>query len=613
VPVKRGLILLLASVALLAGAATAGTVLAEQPTGTMHSTRATKTVTRAARTAKLIPRQLSPTQAAAAKACGEMPAYTAGTVAEDSQIMAGTVTLSPFPVATFDPGRNGDVNWSMNPFSDPTWVAAFQGGGWLESLVAGYLAGAPQAAAYQARAKVLTQSWLRGVPIQDRDPATVICMSEAFPGQAWIDDQITVAVDYYAAHWMGAWNHGLKQDLELLRIGCAYPASAFGGQALTWRQTAYQQMLASFAPNPLGPAVDAQGATNEQSTGYASFVHYLWTQAEYHLGACGYHLPSWITARIALMPAFLAEATEPDGDFVQIGDTYVETAPREPRPPSMVAVYDRGYVFGRSGWGPDASFYSLRFGPGRQVHGHNDHMGLTYYARGHDLIVDAGHFGYQVDAYRDYLRSPEAASMLVLPGVPFHPSVPTALIAQDIAPASQFFEFYDTAFGGDPRYRSVYVSDQPDFVLVFDRASGASEYQQLWHLDPDLTVTTLTSDEAIATEPAGQGQGTELVLRQIALPGQVIPADSTQVVKGQVNPYQGWVSQQMLQRTPAPVVEMTSYGASTAMLTLIVPAAPGTPVTTAIHQTSGSYQLTVTIGTVSSTVTITPSGTISGL
>jgi hypothetical protein len=606
VTVKRGLILVLASLALVAGTAAASALAAA---GGPDAAPAARSAAPARATASLTARKAGTgtTASPAARACGEMPSYTAATAAEDSEIMAGKVTLSPFPVATIDPHRDGDVDWSMNPFSDPSWVASFQSGEWMESLVAGYLAGVPQAGAYQARARALTRSWLRGVPIQDRDPATVICMSEAFPGQSWIASQITVAVNYYAAHWMGAWNHGLKQDLELLRIGCGYPPGAFGGQALSWRRTAYQQMLAQFAPNRLGPAVDAQGVTNEQSTGYASFVYYLWTEAEHKLAACGYHLPSWITARIAKMPAFLAQATEPDGNFVQIGDTYVERAPKEPRPASTVAVYSRGYIFGRSSWSPDAQYYTLRFGSGRQVHGHDDHMELTYYARGQNLIVNAGHFGYQVDAYRDYIRSPQASSTLILPGVPFYPSASTQLISQDIQPEDQFFEFYDTAFGGDPRYRSVYVSDQPGFVLVFDRASGAPEYQQLWHLDPSLTVTSLTRDGAIATTP-----GTELVIRQVPLPGQVIPAGSTQVVKGQTNPYQGWVSHQMLQRTPAPVVEMTRTGSSAAILTLIAAAAPGTPVSTAIRPSpDGSYQLTVSIGGTRGTVTVSPGGTIS--
>jgi hypothetical protein len=109
--------------------------------------------------------------------------------------------------------------------------------------------------------------------IQACDPLTLICSSEAFPGQGWIEDQIPPMVGYLAARWQGAWNHGLKQDLQILGIGCAYPAGAFGGQALTWRQVARRQMLASFAPGRLGPAVDGQGVTNEQAAGYAKLTY----------------------------------------------------------------------------------------------------------------------------------------------------------------------------------------------------------------------------------------------------------------------------------------------------------------------------------------------------
>jgi hypothetical protein len=161
--------------------------------------------------------------------------------------------------------------------------------------------------------------------------------------------------------------------------------------------------------------------------------------------------------------------------------------------PHLVAVYTAGYVFGRSGWGPGASFYSLRFGPRRQVHGHDDHMSLIYYARGRNLIVNAGHTGYENTPYRAYLRSPEASSMLVMPRVPFDPFAPTSLVSDQIGRYGQFYEFFDTAFGGHPRYRSVYVSQRPDLVLVFDRAWGSGEYQQLWHLDPALRVTRLGS------------------------------------------------------------------------------------------------------------------------
>jgi hypothetical protein len=179
-----------------------------------------------------------------------------------------------------------------------------------------------------------------------------------------------------------------------------------------------------------------------------------------------------------------------------------------------------------------------------------------------------------------------------MPGEPFNPAAPTYLIRQDIGADGQFFEFTDTAFGGLSRYRSVYIGQDPDFILVFDRAQGAASYQQLWHLDPGLTVTTVRDSYAIATAP-----GTRLENRQIPLPGQVIPAGSTQVIRGQVDPYQGWVSRAVLQRTPAPVITMTRTGPSAAILTLIAPTSPGTAITATITQrTPGWYKLRLQIG-----------------
>ena len=541
-----------------------------------------------------------------ARACGGLASFPAGTADE---IRAGQLTIAPFPAVTIDPDRDGNINWAQDPFDNPTWVVDFQDGQWIEALVEADLAGGPNADAYRDRAKALLQGWLDQVPAVNRQPNTLICSAEAFPGQAWIHNRIPGLLDYQAAHWDGAWNHGLKQDLQLLTAGCAYPGQAFGGQSAKWRDVTRQQMIDSFEPNPLGPAVDAQGVTNEQSTGYANFDFGLWTTAEQDLAACGLAPPGWITARIAQMPTFLAMATQPDGKLAQLGDTFVigprdrpGTALQYPatlgaagRPPARrVAVYQAGYVFGRSGWSPfgDQSFYSLRFGPGTQIHGHDDHMGLTYYARGRNLIVDAGHYGYANTSYRAYLLSPEAASDLVMPGVPFDSAAPTRLIRQAVGADGQFFEFGDTAFSGRPRYRSVYVDQDPDLVLVFDRASGAASYQQLWHLDPGLTVSTVTRSYAVATAP-----GAQLEIRQIPLPGQQVPAASTQVIRGQVSPYQGWVSHAALQQIPAPVVTMTRTGSSAAILTLIAGTAPGTAISAAMSGNSrGWYLLRVQIG-----------------
>ena len=546
----------------------------------------------------------------AAKACGALPAFHKAVAA---QLMAGKLTIAPFKTVTVDPHRDGDVDWSLNPFGNPTWQQDFQSAGWVEQLIAGWAAGGREAKAYQKRAGQIARGWLRAISPGGRDPQTLACIAQAFPRQAWIQNQIPPTVNYYAAHWQGPWNHGLVQDIKLLRIGCGYPASAFGGAALSWRKTAVRQMTSMFEPNYLGPSIDAQGAVNEQATGYAKFVYDLWRGALPMLRACGYKLPSWITGRNAKLPAFLAYATQPDGNLVQIGDTYVERPTVAPEQKNLVAVYSGGYVFGRSSWSKTATFYSLRFGRGRQVHGHSDHMGLTYFARGRDLIVDAGHTGYEISAYRTWLRSPEAASMLVMPGVPFSAATATSLMADRIGKSSQFYEFYDDAFGGYPRYRSVLVNQRLQFAVVFDQASGASSYQQLWHLDPSLKVTTLTRSYAIASAPATKtALAVKLELIQVPLPGQVIPPGSTKVVRAQVNPYQGWVSHQMLRRTPDDVVEMTRTGSSAAMLTLIAAAAPGTAIWATVSGPAfGPYTLQVHIGSKVDRLTVTSGGTIS--
>jgi hypothetical protein len=156
----------------------------------------------------------------------------------------------------------------------------------------------------------------------------------------------------------------------------------------------------------------------------------------------------------------------------------------------------------------------------------------------------------------------------------------------------------------------VYVSQRPDLMLVFDRAQGgsaASGYAQLWHLDPALRVTQVDSASAIASAP-----GTTLTLARVALPGQVIAPGSTQVIRSQTDPYQGWVSHQMLQQIPADVVSMNAVGPSAAILTLLAPAAPGTRVAYSVTGPSaGPYRLRVTVGATVTWYDITADGIIS--
>jgi hypothetical protein len=136
----------------------------------------------------------------------------------------------------------------------------------------------------------------------------------------------------------------------------------------------------------------------------------------------------WIQGAIPALHDFYAARWQGAYNHVRIGDTYdviprdrpgtplpyVVTIVRAGTPPKQrIEVYAAGYMFGRSGWGTARTFgmmpfYPLRFGPGTQIYGHADHMGLIYYARGRNLIAGSGHDSYASIAYRACLLPSEA-------------------------------------------------------------------------------------------------------------------------------------------------------------------------------------------------------------
>jgi hypothetical protein len=88
------------------------------------------------------------------------------------------------------PPRRRPSTGRRTPFHRSTWFQIYQSGSWIEALIGWYLDGGPGADAYRAWVRALLLSWLRDVPHPGPRPLTLICSSEAFPGQGWIEDQI---------------------------------------------------------------------------------------------------------------------------------------------------------------------------------------------------------------------------------------------------------------------------------------------------------------------------------------------------------------------------------------------------------------------------------------
>ena len=370
--------------------------------------------------------------------------------------MAGQLTIAPFAAVTIDPGQDGDVNWELNPFGNPTWGQDFRSGSWIEDLVAAYLAGGPEADGLPGQGGAARGRLAAGAARVRPGPADAGLHRAGVPRPV-VDQRpdpadrelLRRALDGRLEPRADAGHQAARASAAATR------RRAFGGDALRWRQTAVAQLTAAFEPNRLGPGHRRPG--RGQRAGDAVRELRLRPVADRAARArrrAAIELPGWITARIAKLPAFLGYATEPDGDLVQIGDTYVERPATSPRGDALVAVYPQaGYVFGRSGWTPAASFYSLRFGPGtgdprpRRPPGRH--------------LLRAG-----PRPHRRRRRTTATPPRRTVPGCspPRRPArwccrgcrspraAATSLVADRIGQYGQFYELYDTAFGGDPRY-----------------------------------------------------------------------------------------------------------------------------------------------------------------
>ncbi|MFD0903933.1 heparinase II/III domain-containing protein [Actinomadura sediminis] len=514
-----------------------------------------------------------------------------------AEVAAGrfrTVGREPVRVAS-----GTDVDWSLDPHGDRTWLLWFHSLEWLGGAIEEHER-TGDAAALDLAAGIV-RDWLadNGDPERfgtDRREAiaegtkfrlaTLVCL-RGHRAAPWLDAAIARHATWLAdpEHYSGPWNHGTDESMILLTAACS-----IGRDDLA--DLAAGRLLDSVFDPPGGvrPAIDAQGADNEQSTHYTVYNRSRWRKAMTVMRACGRAVPGELARRHALMDEFIAFQTTPAGDLVQIGEsqagraedtgasddgplTYVATRGKKGTPPDARArVYEAGYVMGRSGWGngdrayEDEMAYTARFGPGRYAHGHNDHMALTFFAHGRDILVPSGHVGYNDRAWREWLHSPRAHNTFVVEGAGFDPAAETRLTGHRFRDGADTFAFSDTSFDGTTRTRSVLAASGPDALAVLDEARSASsrDITQYWHLPSAFAAK---ADGTGATAVAG---GVRVHFLRIPLPGAAAPG-AAGVVRGRLSPPQGWIFPGPGKRVAAPTVEFRAGGPRARILTLIAP------------------------------------------
>ncbi|WP_248962979.1 heparinase II/III family protein [Sphaerisporangium perillae] len=524
-----------------------------------------------------------------------------------ADVMKGRLALAGLPA--FSIGK--DIDWHLDPYRNRSWALDFHSLRWIGNLILAYETTRRQD--YLDRAVAIAEDWVHDNPrgasgtdewawaehaIALRAPV-LVCLSK-YVKAGWLAGGLAEHAAALAdpALYKQGHNHGLDQDIALLSIACRLHDEG-------WKDLALRRMTASGRI-----AIDKQGVLQEQAPRYGLYVHERLGIVMTMIKDCRTAVPDDLVARRRALETYIAHATQPDGRMVPLGDSPADLRPKGyPHEAATVKVFGGGYVFGRTAWdSEDAAYYSIRFGPGRRFHGHEDHMGVTYHAQRRDILVEAGFHSYEKTPYQFWTTSAEAHNVPVVAGARFRPGTPTTLAGRSIGATRQSYRLTDQAYGV-VRGRSVLVNHGKDLMAVLDTAPAGSRVSPIWHFSPSLEVLsdkdgrvvlgtgTGTGDEGGSGDGSGAGpagKGWRVTLAQMNA-SSCEPLTGQSVQAGKSSPFQGWVSPSYLKRTPAPTVISPPAGA---VLSVIVPGAADPEITC----TGGKVTVRTPSGPVSFTV-----------
>ncbi|TDK27732.1 hypothetical protein E2F48_00940 [Arthrobacter crusticola] len=496
--------------------------------------------------------------------------------------------------------RRTELDWNDIPWSGvgkgaidhPSWRMWLHSLKWVDQLVAGSLRSGPEGgSSFRELAVKVAQSWIawdqsqgaKTLPAWDGHASglrltTLVGLAELVD-EPWIRNAVRahtihcLSDDFFDGHW----NHGVVQSIGGL-------AGALLLNLPEEIKRARSRLMDSFSV-----MIDSEGAVNEQATGYGRYVARLLETVVSLFDQNGFQEHIQLQKSLAKLRQFIYHSIEPSGDYVQLGDSYPndessgEGKPRswfdsaddaEFPPAARVKVYREGYVFGRSGWGEsrpfsDESFYSVRFGRGRVIHGHNDHMSVTWYDHGRNLIIDSGHSGYAPGVVRDHLRSPSAHNVLEIVGHRHDWSVATSLTSHQQREHSSFYEFEDSAYGVK-RTRTMLAVDKGPLIFVDRAGQNGRQYhfRQLWHIAPEFELAESSQDMVRFSSARGD---LELVLIRFHVTRENLHGHSGMSYwRGNLEPVQGIVARREGEALPAPCVGFDVKGEQVFLLTAAV-------------------------------------------
>lgn len=472
-----------------------------------------------------------------------------------------------------------EPTWTENPFGDDNWQFQFHSLRWLDPLRRQALSGDEKSRQLWIH---YVRSWLQtNLPgasptkwawIDMGDALRTYVLTFALPMFTETPQWLTDSLETHAA-WLadekhlGHGNHALHQLQALFVVAKALSNSSYERLAV--------QRLGSLAAK----SYDAQGINDEGSIAYQEANFHWWNEALRRLEIEGLPLPE-SAQRITLAPESLAHATQPDGKYVRIGDMdsggpgkinspftrYASTAGAEgTAPQDLIKIYDRGYVYGRSGWGEterdfqQETFFSLCFGAQQKIHGQADGGSVTYFASGRPWLIDTGKYTYGRHPMRSYVVNRQGHNLLIVKDRNYDRSTNVTLFRNN--ESARHFEAMtrDTGYDDVLMTRRIIHSKRGEYLLIIDAVSAETdvEVEQRWHISHTADVT-FSSNTALLSE-ADASCNMQWIGRSGSL-GEV---------RGETSPLNGWTSLGWRKNAPTTVLTATQTGSQMTFQTVV--------------------------------------------
>lgn len=532
------------------------------------------------------------------------------------RLLDGVLLMSPHPEWQLP----ATIDWAADPFHDVNWRSQFHMLRWLDPVRRAAAAGDDDALAMWIR---YVRDWVENNPrhapahewvwsdMVDGIRAINLCLAAPLlrdhspEDLGWLEQTIREHAEHLADPAnLGHANHALHQHEALFVCG-----RVLGDNALA-------QLSVQRFNELLDAAYDEQGVNAEGAIAY-HHNNYLWYERVLKRFDSERVPRPPAAARHALAPEEIAHATRPDGTFVSIGDTdggdarrirspfttYVTSGGADgDAPADLLKIYDRGYVFARSGWGEternfeEETFFSVSFGAADRVHGHPDGGSLTISSDTANWVVDPGKYQYGGGIERKHMLSRDSHSLVSLVGRRPEKDAEVALTRRTLTQRSYDLLFTDTSYTGVDLTRRVIYSRTGDYVVVIDHVRSAEPVtaRQRWQLGSEVSATI-----------AGQRVELRAGDRRAVLAYAGTAARFEQVT-GSTKPFDGWVATGWKQKLPATAVTASKSGTSFRFITVFATGDGAIPSVASMPIKGAVFSLEISTGRVTEQMIVHP-------